>query len=284
MPTFDTPTPISVTLELVAGGVRIAAGERADTVVEVLPSDPSREADVKDAARTRVDYADGRLTIKTPKRRSYFGRGSSIEVSIALPSGSEVHGTGAMVEFSSEGRLGACELKTSAGDIRLDETGPVRARTTHGDVTIGRATGHADVATGSGALRIRRLDGSATIKNSNGASSVGEAAGEVHVRAANGDISIDRARGPVDAKTACGSVRIGEVVRGSIVLQTSAGGLEVGIAEGTAAWLDVSTSLGHVHTALDAAEGHADAAETVAVRARTSYGDIVVSRAADLAR
>lgn len=61
MPTFDTPEPISVTLELGVGDIRIVAGERTDTVVEVRPSDAARTSDVTAAQQTRVEYAGGRL-------------------------------------------------------------------------------------------------------------------------------------------------------------------------------------------------------------------------------
>ena len=44
MPTFDTPEPISVSLELGVGDIRIVAGDRTDTVVEVRPTDPPRRA------------------------------------------------------------------------------------------------------------------------------------------------------------------------------------------------------------------------------------------------
>ena len=59
MPTFDTPEPISVSLELGVGEVRIAASDRDDTVVEVRPSDPTNSDDVSAAERTRVEYAEG---------------------------------------------------------------------------------------------------------------------------------------------------------------------------------------------------------------------------------
>jgi hypothetical protein len=35
MPTFDTPQPISVSIEVPVGGVRLRAGERTTTVVDV---------------------------------------------------------------------------------------------------------------------------------------------------------------------------------------------------------------------------------------------------------
>jgi hypothetical protein len=42
MPTFDTPEPISVTVEFGVGDLRIVASDRADTMVEVRPSDHAK--------------------------------------------------------------------------------------------------------------------------------------------------------------------------------------------------------------------------------------------------
>ena len=74
MPTYDTPEPISVSLELGVGDIRITAGDRTDTVVEVRPSDPANKDDVAAAEQTRVEYADGRLTVKAPKRLRRYKR------------------------------------------------------------------------------------------------------------------------------------------------------------------------------------------------------------------
>ena len=71
MPTFDTPEPITATIDLAVGDVRISAGDRGTTVVEVQPSDASNEEDVKVAELTRVEYADARLLVKAPKLRSW---------------------------------------------------------------------------------------------------------------------------------------------------------------------------------------------------------------------
>ena len=59
MPTFDTREPISATVDVVTGDVRITAGDVATTVVEVRPSDASNQEDVRAAEQTRVEYADG---------------------------------------------------------------------------------------------------------------------------------------------------------------------------------------------------------------------------------
>jgi DUF4097 and DUF4098 domain-containing protein YvlB len=137
--------------------------------------------------------------------------------------------------------------------------------------------GRAEV-TGSGAVRIRAIDGPAVIKNLNGVTWFGEVKGDLRCNAANGDITVDRALGAVAAKTANGAVRIGEVVRGSIELGTSYGELEVGISEGTAALLDVRSQFGSVRNSLAASDGPGPSDQRVELRARTSFGDIVIRR------
>src|SRR5262245_5953072 len=68
MPTFDTPGPISAVLDLVVGDARITASDRDDTVVEIRPSDPSHEQDVRAAEQTRVEYSAGRLVVRAPRQ------------------------------------------------------------------------------------------------------------------------------------------------------------------------------------------------------------------------
>ena len=55
MPTFDTPEPISATIHGATGRIRIDAGDRTDTVVDVRPSDESSEVDVQAATQTQVE-------------------------------------------------------------------------------------------------------------------------------------------------------------------------------------------------------------------------------------
>jgi DUF4097 and DUF4098 domain-containing protein YvlB len=279
MPTFDTPEPIIATIEITAGHVRIHASDRADTVVEVRPNDRSQDADVQAAEQTQVEYANGRLLVKTPKNkiRSLFGRPASIDVTVELPSDSRVDARGC-ADFRSEGRIGQSTFDTAAGSIRLDQTGRLKLRTAAGDVSVGRTGGHTDVTTSSGKIWIGEIDGTAVVKTSNGDITVGDVTGDVRLNTANGDITVDRALATVSAKTAYGSVRIGEVVRGSVVLETGFGELELGVREGTAAWLDVSSKHGSVRSDLDAIDSPGKSDETVEVRARTAYGDIVIRR------
>jgi hypothetical protein len=107
MPTFDTPGPIDATIDIAAGHVRIHAGDRADTVVEVRPTDETEDLDVQAAGQTQVECANGRLLVKGPKSkiRSLFGRTPSIDVTVELPSDSRIDAR-AWADFRSEGRIG----------------------------------------------------------------------------------------------------------------------------------------------------------------------------------
>jgi DUF4097 and DUF4098 domain-containing protein YvlB len=280
MPKYETPEPISVTLELGTGNVRIAASNRTDTVVEVRPSDEADESDVKAAQQVRVDYANGMLRVTGPKARAFdFSRKTrSVDVSIELPSGSQVSAETQMGDIRCAGRLGECRLKASAGNFWLERTGPLRLDTSAGHVTADGITGSAEISTGSGKVQIGEVEGTAVVKNSNGDTTIGAVAGDVQVRAANGDICVERAGAGVDAKTSNGGIRLGEVARGSVVLETAMGDLEIGIAEGTAARLEVNTGFGRMHNLLENATRPEETDETVEVRARTSYGDITIHR------
>src|SRR5579859_5425572 len=265
MPTFDTPEPISVTLDLGVGDVRIVAADRADTVVEVEPSDPAKPSDVTAAQQTRVEYANGVLHIRAPKgwkRYSFRGGGESIDVRIELPTGSELRGDAALAGLRSTGTLGDCRYKTGGGDINVEQI-----------------AGTAELTTGTGGVRVERIGGMATVKNGNGDTWIGEVVDDLQVKAANGKIAVQHAHAAVTAKTANGDIHLDEVARGVIVARTACGTVDVAVRAGVAAWLDLHTGFGHVHNLLDAGSGPGPSEETVEVRARSSFGEITIRRA-----
>ncbi|MBM7170482.1 DUF4097 family beta strand repeat protein [Streptomyces sp. G44] len=281
MPAFDTPEPITATLSIEAGTLRVIAGDGAATVVDVLPTSEAREADVRAAERTRVEFANGKLLVKGHKELSPFSRGSSVDVEITLPAGSEVRAATTMAHFSARGRLGDCEVKTSAGDIQVEQAGTLRLTTGYGEVSVGRANGAAHVTTASGEVRLAAVKGAATVKSSNGAVELGEIEGELSVKAGNGSVAVERAAADVTVRTVNGAVRVGELASGTAVLETAAGQVEFGVREGTAAWLDVRTRAGAVRNSLEetAPPGEPAEARTLKVRARTGMGDITIRRA-----
>jgi DUF4097 and DUF4098 domain-containing protein YvlB len=278
MPSFDTPEPIAVTAHVGAGSIRFTAGDRLDTVVEVLPGDPERDKDVRAAEQTEVSYASGVLTISTKERR-FIGPTGTVDVTVELPAGSRIDTTGSWTQVLGEGRLGEVRVKTSGGDVRMDTTGPLQLTASHGSVTVDRVEGTAEITTSSGSVRVGLVEGSAVLKNSHGSTTVGTALGDLRVSHANGDINVTRVEGSLTATTAHGALRVGEVVRGEVQLETSYGAIEVGIREGTAAWLDAHSDAGRVRNTLTASDSPGEAEDTVKVRARTRYGNIDVRRA-----
>ena len=281
MPTFDTPEPISVTLELAVAEIEIVATDRRDTVVDVRPLDPSNESDVAAARETRVEYANGALLVRSPKgwrKWSPLGPGNdSIDVRIELPSGSAVRGSAGVGTFRASGRIGECHYRTGVGDVVLEQAGPVELKAGAGAVTVDLVAGAADVKT-AGAIRIGRIDGRASIKNSNGDTWIGEVAGEARLKSANGVIAVDVAHAGIEAKTANGPVRLAEVAHGAVVAQSAMGAVDIGVRDGVPAWLDLETKFGTVRNDLDAGERPQPDEETVEVHAHTSMGDITIHR------
>jgi len=282
MPTFETPEPIEATIDVVVGDVRVTASDRHDTVVEVRPTDAFHEPDVDAAEQTRVEYTATGLLIRSPRQRSLGPRRiGSVDVTVELPAGSALHAETAAGAIRTVGRLGECRIKLAAGDIDLDEAGPADLSTSAGAITVGRATGHAEISTSSGRIRVREVDGSAVIKSSNGECFVGEITGDLQLKAANGTIVVGNAGADVTATTANGDVRVGAITRGVSSLKTGYGQIEIGIRAGTAALLDAHTSFGHVRNSMQAADSPGPQEETAEVRARTSFGDIVIRRSGE---
>ncbi|WP_344563960.1 DUF4097 family beta strand repeat-containing protein [Streptomyces axinellae] len=280
MPEFETPQPINVTLDLIAGTVRVVASERTTTTVEVRPADSDEPQDVRAVEQTEVSYADGTLRLKTARWRSLVSTSGSLAVHIELPAGSRLQATASLGDYTCEGRLGHCDLKTSVGAIRVAEAETVRLKTGHGDISVEEVTGTAETAevTAAGRIHVGRFAGPARVRNRLGDTTIGEAAGSLRTNASSGRTSVDIAHAGVNAETAQGGIRIGEVAHGSAVLKTGDGDIEAGIPEGTAAWLDVRTRLGAVRNTLGAVDGPVEAEETVELHARTGLGDILVRR------
>ncbi|BCW64312.1 DUF4097 domain-containing protein [Paenarthrobacter sp. MSM-2-10-13] len=287
MATFQTPQPIAVVIDVsVRGDIQVVAQDRHDTEVTVQPRKATRNLDVKMAEQTTVDYSDGRLQVRLHPsfRHSWFSDGGAVEITVEVPTGSSLELKSAMGDLRCEGEFGAADLKTDLGHIRVDHCGELRAHTDMGDITVEHAVGRSRIKTGSGKIRIHHLDGVATVKNGNGNTYIAHASGELSVSAANGDISLERAGLSTTVKTSSGDVTVGEVAAGSLTVQTAAGTLAVGVSEGTAAWLDLSTKYGRVRNALEATNGPGDTVDRVEIRARNAYGDIAVMRSPVSAR
>jgi len=285
---FATPAPITVALDLYVANVRLAVSDRTDTIVEVRPSDPDKAADIKAAEYTRVEYDDATRAVSIVSRKPLnrfvnfsSKRPESIDVLIQLPSDSDVRGEAALGDFQADGVLGAVVLKTDFGAVRLAETGPLNVRSGFGEISVEGVSGPAEVHGGSSNIRIGAVDGPAGVSTSNGKVRVGVITGPATVKCSNGSVSVDRALSAITAGSSNGEVRIGEVVRGTVSATSKNGGIEVGIREGSAAWLELNTEVGRVYNELASSDapGAGDPVDKVEVHASTKLGDITIRRA-----
>src|SRR4051794_10813833 len=150
MHSFETPHPIAATVDLAVGDLRVSASDRADTVVTIQPTNPSKPADVTAANDTRVDYADGGLAVSTPKswkRFTPFDDGGSVQVTIDVPTGSRLEASSSLGDLHVDGELDRCRLKTAMGNIRVDHAGPLTLKTSYGNVDVDHVDGDADINT-----------------------------------------------------------------------------------------------------------------------------------------
>lgn len=179
MSTFATPAPISAVLDVPAGRVRLVAGDRPDTTVEVQPTDPAKGRDVRAAERTVVAYADGVLRIDTTEpRNQHFGSSGSVDVTVHLPAGSRVQAKAAAAELTGVGRLGELIFDGAYRQITVEEAASVHLTAVDGDVEIGRLGGPANISTARGDIRVAEaVRGRVVLRTQAGSISVAAAAG-----------------------------------------------------------------------------------------------------------
>ncbi len=280
MPTYNTPDPIDLAINLQVGAVEVVAGDRADTVVTVSPSNPAKAVDRRGAEETKVDFDGKRITVAGPRpRMSWIGPSESVDLTVELPTGSRLTAEISVGGVRTAGRLGATRIKSSLGPVDVDTTGDLWLRVSHGNATLGTAEGGIDITANHGQIRVGTVTGDALLKASHGSIQVGESGGAVDARLSYGDLEITRALASVAAKTAYGSIQLREVSTGSVQVESGYGQVTIGVRPGVPAWLDLSSKDGHVRNRL-AGDRAPDASEqTVEVRARTQRGDITIQRA-----
>lgn len=276
MSVFATPEPITAALFTGGALVRIAASERQDTTVLVEPVDSTDRSHVKVAEKTTVDFTGGELTVKTVKSGDKDG---SVAITIELPAGSGLVLNTAWSEVHADGRFGDCELDMASGRVLLDHVAALRGNLAAGEVEVGHVAGTVHVDGGSAGVRLGTVEGTVRYEGSSGHVRIGHAASDVALGGASGRFDIDRADGDVVAKAAACPIRIGVMTSGRAELANASGGIEVGVAEGTAAVVDADSTKGAVRNSLPAQDDLASFADKVTIHARTRRDDIVVHRA-----
>ena len=127
------------------------------------------------------------------------------------------------------------------------------------------------VKAASAELRAAGRFGEVAVESDHGSIDLDEVA-SARITTTAGDVTVGRLNGPAEIRTSKGDIRVAEAVRGSVVLRTVAGDVEIGAAAGASASLDAGTTTGRISNALKNAEG---AAAELTIHATTTVGDIV---------
>ena len=277
MPTFKTPTPIDLAINWQVGAIEVVASDREDTVVTVFPTRPDNALDRRGAEETKVEFDGERLTVKGPRPRfSIVGPFESVDLKVELPTGSRLTAEMAGGGVHTRGRLGATRVKASGVD--LDATGDLWVRAIHGNVTVGTADGGVEITADHGQIRLGTVSGDAILKASHGTIQIDEVGGDLEAKLSYGDLGITTALASVTAKTAYGTIQLGEVSSGSIQVESGYGQISIGVRPDVAAWLDLSSKNGRVRNEIEGDRAPEPTEQSVAVRARTQYGDITIQK------
>ena len=169
MPTYTTPGPIDLAINVAVGAIEVVAGDRGDTVVTVSPTNPAKDADRRGADGTTVELDGRRLTVVTPKPRfSLVGPSESVDVRVELPTGSRLTAEIAVGAVRTSGRLGATRVKALSGGAHLDATGDLWLRAGHGSVDVVHSDGQRGGHRRPRPIRLGRVAGDALLKASHG--------------------------------------------------------------------------------------------------------------------
>jgi DUF4097 and DUF4098 domain-containing protein YvlB len=260
MPTFETPQPVALRISIGAGEVSITAADRTQSTVEVS-ADSDDEVGRDLVAQTKVEHRDGEISVTAPRQfHVFFGRKPELTVTVVVPTFSTLFVRTSSADVEARGEFGRTHVETASGDVELDTVAELQVRTGSGDVRV-HSMEDGGISTGSGDAYVDETHGPLTANSGSGDIVVSEARDAVHANTASGDVQLLRAHsGPVRANTASGDVH-------------------VGVASGTAAWLDVRTLSGEVYSDLSRTDAPTEAEHTVQLQVNTASGDITLVHA-----
>jgi DUF4097 and DUF4098 domain-containing protein YvlB len=257
--TFETPGRTTIEVRANAGHVTVATDDTDRTTVELTPLNAAGEDAV---ANARVEQRGSSVVVDFPRNHGgLFRQSPSVGVAVTCPHGSVL------------------DLQTGSSDIRATGTyGKAVVATGSGDIELDTVTGSAKLKSGSGAVSAARVDQALVVAAGSGDISIGELSGDVVTKSGSGDVEVGRLGGTLLTKSGSGSLTVRRATSGVIRANGASGDIRIGIEEGTAAWLDVSTVSGRVHQELEESTAPAAGQHRVEITARTVSGDLRVFR------
>jgi Toastrack DUF4097 len=248
--TFHTPLPLTLDVSVPAGDVVVETVDGEESTIVV-------EGDERLVEATRVSHDGNRLVVEYRDRKpfglvvqigNFYWGNDGIRVRARVPHGAAAKLNTASADLAVDGRVGALDVKTASGDLRVrgEVENDAKIKTVSGDVELDRVGGQLSVNTVSGDVRVAAVGGTS------------------EVRSVSGDIRLESLR------------------EGRASFTSVSGDVEVGIAQGSLLDVDAGSTSGDLSSEVPlASEQVGDGGgPTVVFRAKTVSGDVHIFRAA----
>jgi len=276
---FETPGPVDLKVELSTGQIDISAEDVAQTTVELKAVHGDNVAQDL-IANARVEQSGNKVSVIMPKNKGgFFGRKGQVHATITVPNESNLKVDTGSADLKARGRFGQTNINSGSGDIEIDQMASGDLKAGSGDIDVERVIGAVKVKTGSGDITVGDIGGDADLLAGSGDVVLAGGGGGVKVKTGSGDVVLDTGGSRVDAMAGSGDLVIKQVDRGEVFAKTGSGDVTIGVAHGTAAYLDIQTVTGDVRSSLDATESPQDGDATVSINVMSGTGDVVLQRA-----
>jgi hypothetical protein len=169
----------------------------------------------------------------------------SVRLGLEVPPGLALELDTASGDVETAGIKGAQSLQTTSGDIEVRNAGmELGLASTSGDVNA-TGFGRATVRGVSGNVTLRDARGPIVVSTTSGDVEVQGAADSVSVRCVSGEVRIDQAPRGLNVATTSGDVTVDGEAGGGVLLRSTSGSFELGLARG-ARRLEASTGSGDI--------------------------------------
>lgn len=276
---FATPGPVDLRIELTSGSIDITADEVAVTTIELeAVGGDSHALDLIAAAR--IEQHGDKVFVLVPRSKSsMFGRKGHVHATITVPTASSVRADTGGADVTGQGRFAAVTVNSGSGDIELDKIESGELKVGSGDVEVETIAASIKVKAGSGDVRLGPVGGSCDVASGSGDITLEGVDDTLKVKTGSGDVIVKRGGERVEVMAGSGDLTVQRVHRGDVSAKTGSGDISIGVARGTAAYLDIHTVTGSVTSHLEASDHPDEDDQTVAISVMSGTGDVVLQHA-----
>jgi DUF4097 and DUF4098 domain-containing protein YvlB len=277
MHTFETPEPTALVVRVGAGHVTVRAEDTPRTTVELTPLNAAGSDAVAEA---RVEQQRKAVVVDIPRHRGgLFRPHASVGIVVTCPTGSTLEVKAESADITATGSFAEALVTTGSGEVQIEDiTGSAKLKSGSGDVSARQIGNAAMISTGSGDVRLDRSGHTTSVSVGSGDIRIGDVTGDTLAKTGSGDVEVDRLGGALVTKSGSGNLVVRRATSGSVKANGASGSITIGVEQGTAAWLDVSTLTGRVIQELEQTGAPTENQQRVEITAHTVSGDLRVHR------